>query len=43
MGQKVNPHGFRVGPTLFKGWESVFICRERTILRSCCKILRLDL
>jgi len=23
MGQKVNPHGFRVGPTLFKGWESV--------------------
>lgn len=24
MGQKVNPHGFRVGPTLFKGWDSVF-------------------
>ena len=23
MGQKVNPHGFRVGPTLFKGWDSV--------------------
>ena len=23
MGQKVNPHGFRVGPTLIKRWESV--------------------
>lgn len=23
MGQKVNPNGFRVGPTLFKNWESV--------------------
>lgn len=23
MGQKVNPHGFRVGPTLIKGWDSV--------------------
>lgn len=24
MGQKVNPHGFRVGPTLIKDWDSVF-------------------
>lgn len=24
MGQKVNPHGFRVGPTLIKNWDSVF-------------------
>ena len=24
MGQKINPHGFRVGPTLNKGWDSVF-------------------
>lgn len=24
MGQKVNPHGFRVGPTLIKNWSSVF-------------------
>lgn len=23
MGQKVNPHGFRVGPTLNKGWDSI--------------------
>ena len=23
MGQKVNPHGFRVGPTLGKGWDSI--------------------
>lgn len=23
MGQKVNPHGFRVGPTLIRGWDSV--------------------
>ena len=23
MGQKVNPHGFRVGPTLNKDWDSV--------------------
>lgn len=23
MGQKVNAHGFRVGPTLVKGWDSV--------------------
>ncbi len=24
MGQKVNPHGFRVGPTLGNDWDSVF-------------------
>lgn len=24
MGQKVNPHGFRVGPTLHKDWDSIF-------------------
>ena len=24
MGQKVNPHGFRVGPTLNKNWDSLF-------------------
>lgn len=24
MGQKVNPHGFRVGPSLIKNWDSVF-------------------
>lgn len=29
MGQKVNPHGFRVGPTLFKGWESVLYADKR--------------
>lgn len=23
MGQKVNPHGFRVGPTLMYGWDSI--------------------
>ena len=23
MGQKVNPHGFRVGPTLYENWDSV--------------------
>jgi small subunit ribosomal protein S3 len=28
MGQKVNPHGFRVGPTLFKGWESVLYAEK---------------
>ena len=28
MGQKVNPHGFRVGPTLFKGWESVLYAKK---------------
>ncbi|MGC0371824.1 MAG: hypothetical protein DGJ47_000525 [Rickettsiaceae bacterium] len=29
MGQKVNPHGFRVGPTLFKGWDSVFYAEKK--------------
>ena len=29
MGQKVNPHGFRVGPTLFKGWESVLYAENK--------------
>ena len=28
MGQKVNPHGFRVGPTLFKGWDSVMYAEK---------------
>ena len=28
MGQKVTPHGFRVGPTLSKGWDSVFYAEE---------------
>ncbi|PCJ26947.1 MAG: 30S ribosomal protein S3 [Rickettsiales bacterium] len=29
MGQKVNPHGFRVGPTLFKDWDSVFYAERK--------------
>lgn len=29
MGQKVNPHGFRVGPTLFKSWDSVFYAERK--------------
>lgn len=28
MGQKVNPHGFRVGPTLIKGWDSILYARN---------------
>jgi len=28
MGQKVNPHGFRVGPTLFRNWESIFYAKK---------------
>jgi small subunit ribosomal protein S3 len=28
MGQKVNPHGFRVGPTLFKSWHSVLYAEK---------------
>ncbi len=28
MGQKVNPPGFRVGPTLIKGWESVLYAEK---------------
>ncbi len=28
MGQKVNPHGFRVGPTLFKGWDSIMYAEK---------------
>ena len=28
MGQKVNPHGFRVGPTLNKEWESVLYAEK---------------
>lgn len=28
MGQKVNPHGFRVGPTLIKDWDSVFYAEK---------------
>ncbi|HJD57168.1 30S ribosomal protein S3 [Candidatus Tisiphia endosymbiont of Ptychoptera albimana] len=29
MGQKVNPHGFRVGPTLIKGWDSVLYAEKQ--------------
>jgi small subunit ribosomal protein S3 len=29
MGQKVNPHGFRVGPTLIKGWDSVLYADKK--------------
>lgn len=28
MGQKVNPHGFRVGPTLIKNWDSIFYAKK---------------
>ncbi len=28
MGQKVNPHGFRVGPTLYKGWDFVLYAEK---------------
>ncbi len=28
MGQKVNPHGFRVGPTLYKNWDSVLYAEK---------------
>jgi small subunit ribosomal protein S3 len=28
MGQKVNPHGFRVGPTLFKDWDSILYAKK---------------
>lgn len=28
MGQKTNPHGFRVGPTLYKGWDSVLYAKK---------------
>lgn len=27
MGQKVNPNGLRVGPTLHRGWESIFFSK----------------
>lgn len=29
MGQKVNPHGFRVGPTLIKGWDSMLYADKK--------------
>lgn len=29
MGQKVCAHGFRVGPTLIKGWDSVFYAEKQ--------------
>lgn len=29
MGQKVNPHGFRVGPSLIKGWDSVMYAENQ--------------
>ena len=29
MGQKVNPHGFRVGPTLNKNWSSLFFAEKK--------------
>lgn len=28
MGQKVNPHGFRVGPTLYENWDSVLYAEK---------------
>jgi len=28
MGQKVNPHGFRVGPTLIKNWDSILYAEK---------------
>jgi small subunit ribosomal protein S3 len=28
MGQKVNPHGFRVGPTLYETWGSIFYAKK---------------
>ncbi len=28
MGQKVNPNGFRVGPTLIKNWDSIFYAEK---------------
>ncbi|RYE05959.1 MAG: 30S ribosomal protein S3 [Rickettsiaceae bacterium] len=28
MGQKVNPHGFRVGPTLAKSWDSILYAEK---------------
>lgn len=28
MGQKVNPHGFRVGPTLYKTWDSILYAEK---------------
>lgn len=28
MGQKVNPHGFRVGPTMIKGWDSILYAKK---------------
>ncbi|WP_341793665.1 MULTISPECIES: 30S ribosomal protein S3 [unclassified Rickettsia] len=28
MGQKICPHGFRVGPTLIKGWDSVLYAEK---------------
>lgn len=28
MGQKVNPHGFRVGPTLIKIWDSILYAKK---------------
>lgn len=43
MGQKVHPHGFRVGPTLIKGWDSVFYAENNysTILLQDLKIRKL--
>ncbi|WP_341763938.1 30S ribosomal protein S3 [Candidatus Tisiphia endosymbiont of Beris chalybata] len=29
MGQKVNPHGFRVGPTLIKSWDSILYAEKQ--------------
>lgn len=28
MGQKINPHGFRVGPTLSKDWDSILYAEK---------------
>ncbi|MDC0864434.1 30S ribosomal protein S3 [Rickettsiaceae bacterium] len=28
MGQKVNPNGFRIGPTLYKNWDSILYAKK---------------
>lgn len=40
MGQKINPHGFRIGPTLIKGWDSVLYAEKhyKTLLLQDLKI-----
>jgi hypothetical protein len=38
VGQKVNPHGFRVG--VISDWDAKVVCRQRLSKISCWKILR---